>query len=236
MAISKASTGLQNAEVNTLSKALCELYKANGAASQDTTLAGFFGELEALYEATTEAVNRAKEPAGLDVADARRDAALRAVGKVLEGYAANALESLSAHAAPLLAVFEGYGYKAVRANLATESTLIDSFRKDLSAEGMRGHIEALPGMEETLAALWEAEDAFKAQNLRNTQTAVATADQKSATELRKEILALINDKIAPYLNIMQQVSAATLGTFAQEMEKEISRANASVAARKKSSK
>ena len=35
MAISKASTGLQNAEVNTLSKALCELYKANGAVSTD---------------------------------------------------------------------------------------------------------------------------------------------------------------------------------------------------------
>ena len=33
MAISKASIGLQNAEVNTLSKALCELYKANGAVS-----------------------------------------------------------------------------------------------------------------------------------------------------------------------------------------------------------
>ena len=148
----------------------------------------------------------------------------------------SAFRSLSAHAAPLSAVFSSYGYKAATANLATESTLIDSFRKDLSAEGMRGHIEALPGMEETLAALWEAEDAFKAQNLRNTQTAVATAGQKSATELRKEILALINDKIVPYLSIMQQVSAAALGTFAQEMEKEISRANASVAARKKSSK
>ena len=142
-------------------------------------------------------------------ADARRDAAFRAEGKVLEGYAANALESLSAHAAPLSAVFSNYGYKAATANLATE---------------------------ETLAALWEAEDAFKAQNLRNTQTAVAAAGQKSATELRKEILALINDKIAPYLNIMQQVSTSALGTFAQEMEKEISRANAATTARKKSSK
>lgn len=220
-------------EADNISNAIVRLFKAeieaNNGVSDDAYLKDTFAEVEALSASLTTAIKADKASSNLDVADSRRDEIIRHLNAALTGYANLPIPAFQASATPLLAIMAKY--KGITAeSYARESSLIKSLLDDLSATDAKNAISALQGIGELVSALMTAQDEFDhANDAFNTATAQKAA---SASSLKKPLLALINDRIVPYLNAMKLAKPGIYGEFVSKVENEINRANQAVAKRR----
>lgn len=216
--MTKLSSRLRITETDAASDALVRLFKAAGL--KDDFLSGAFAELAALSARLTTAIRQDTADSRLDEKDAARDAAVRDLGTLIQGYTAIPLAEKKAAARRLDAVFSKYGKKIVNENYAAESSLIESLLEDLGA--LETETKMLEGVAELVAGLRTAQDEFNAAN--DDFTAAKTARSASATQVKKELVALVNLKIVPYLGAVG--GAEAYRDFAAKAEAEIARANA----------
>ena len=100
----------------------------------------------------------------------------------------------------------------------------------LSAEA-KANIEKLDGIGDMVAAIRAAQDNFTAAN--DAFVKAEGSRGASASSYKKPILAVINDKIVPYLNTMAIVGNTAVADFAKGVETEITRVNENIAKRGK---
>lgn len=227
----KMNLKLRVTEADALSDALVELYARAAGLSGDSYLSGVMGEVKERSASLTTAIKRTKVSSSLDEADAKRDEAVLSLGTILAGYAALPIAAKKQAAQNVIAVYNKYGKKIARANYADESSLIESLLEDLAASALSADIDSLEGVSETIAALREAETAFKAANADYVQKSALASEQESAYVIKKSLVALINDKLLPYLDTMKNVNPALYADFAKEVELAVNRANETVAKR-----
>lgn len=216
--MTRLSSRLRITETDAASDALVRLFRAAGV--QDAFLSGAFAELEGLSARLTTAIRQETADSRLDEKDAARDAAVRDLGTLIQGYTAIPVAEKKAAARRLDAVFSKYGKKIVNETYASESSLIESLLEDLGA--LEAEAKLLEGVADLVATLRAAQDEFNAAN--DELTAAKTARGESATQVKKELVALVNLKIVPYLGAVG--GAEAYRDFAAKMEAEIVRANA----------
>ena len=216
--MTKLSSRLRITEADAASDTLVRLFKAAGL--KDEFLCGAFAELEALSARLTTAIRQDTADSRLDEKDAARDAAVRDLGTLIQGYTAIPVAEKKAAARRLDAVFSKYGKKIVNETYAAESSLIESLLEDLGA--LEAETTLLEGVAALVAGLRTAQDEFNAAN--DDFTAAKAARSESATQVKKELTALVNLKIVPYLGAVG--GAAAYKEFAAQAEAEIARANA----------
>lgn len=226
----KLASSLRVTELDTLLSTLLRLYAADEALCKDAFMASTMAELAPLSRQLTEAVKR-ERTGSLAEADRVRDAVILDLGTLAEGYTAIPFEAQKTAAFAVKAVFDKYGRRIVGESYATESSLIESLLIDLSAPELAGMIAQLPGIAELIAALRRAQDDFNVAKDQQTERA-ASDDAPSATSLRKNLIAKVNDRLIPYLNAMAIANEAVFGAFIKQVEVEIGRANDSVSRRK----
>lgn len=215
--MTKLSSRLRITEADAASDALVRLFRAAGL--KDEFLCGAFAELEALSARLTTAIRQDTADSRLDEKDAARDAAVRDLGTLIQGYTAIPVAEKKAAAQRLDAVFSKYGKKIVNETYAAESSLIESLLEDLGA--LEAETTLLEGVAALVAGLRTAQDEFNAAN--DDFTAAKTARSESATQVKKELTALVNLKIVPYLGAVG--GAAAYKEFAAQAEAEIVHAN-----------
>ena len=165
-------------------------------------------------------------------ADSRRDEAIRNLGALLSGYAVFPLEEKKAAALGLKAVYDKYAKSGIlSASYISESSMIESLLGDFSSEEAVASIEKLDGISEMVAAVRAAQDDFTAAN--DAFVKAEGSKGASASSYKKPILAVINDKIVPYLNTMAIVGNTEVADFAKGVETEITRVNENIAKRGK---
>lgn len=223
--MTRLSSRLRITETDSASDALVRLFKA--ADLKDDFLSGAFAELEAMSAKLTTAIRQETADSRLDEKDAARDAAVRDLGTLIQGYTAIPVAEKKAAAQRLDAVFSKYGKRIVNETYASESSLIESLLEDLGA--LEAETKMLEGVAELVATLRTAQDEFNAAN--DDFTAAKTARGASATQVKKELVALVNLKIVPYLGAVG--GAEVYRDFAAKAEAEIARANAASARRTK---
>ena len=215
--MTKLSSRLRVAETDSASDALVRLFKAAGL--KDDFLSGAFAELEALSARLTTAIRQDTVSSRLDEKDTARDAAVRDLGTLIQGYTAIPVAEKKAAAQKLDAVFSKYGKKIVNETYAAESSLIESLLEDLGA--LEADMKTLEGVAELAAVLRKAQDEFNAAN--DDFVAAKGARSESATQVKKDLVALVNLKIVPYLSAVSASDAYK--DFAAKVEAEIVRAN-----------
>ena len=109
--------------------------------------------------------------------------------------------------------------------------MIESLLGDFSSEEAVASIEKLDGISEMVAAVRAAQDDFTAAN--DAFVKAEGSKGASASSYKKPILAVINDKIVPYLNTMAIVGNTEVADFAKGVETEITRVNENIAKRGK---
>lgn len=216
--MTKLSSRLRITETDAASDALVRLFTAAGL--KDDFLSGAFAELASLSARLTTAIRQDTADSRLDEKDAARDAAVRDLGTLIQGYTAIPVAEKKAAARRLDAVFSKYGKRIVNETYATESSLIESLLEDLGA--LEAEARMLEGVAELVAGLRTAQDEFNAAN--DDFTAAKTARSASATQVKKELVALVNLKIVPYLGAVG--GAEPYRDFVAKAEAEIARANA----------
>ena len=219
-------------EVDGFSDAVIRIFSADTKAQEDTFLKDQLAELTTLSDAITAAILQDKAVSNLDEADSKRDEAIKNLGALLSGYAVFPLEEKKAAALSLKAVYDKYTKSGIlSASYVSESSMIESLLKDLSSAEAMASIEKLDGIAEMVAAIRAAQDDFTAAN--DAFVKAEGSKGASASSYKKPILAVINDKIVPYLNTMAIVGNTAVADFAKGVESEISRVNETVAKRGK---
>ena len=219
-------------EADNLSNAMVRLFKAevdaNTDVGNDAYLKDIFAEIETLSASLTTAIKTDKASSHLDVADSKRDEIIRQLNAALTGYANLPIPAFQTAATLLLAIMAKY--KGITTeSYARESSLIKSLLEDLSADDAKTAMSALQGIGELVSSLRVAQDEFdQANDAYNTATATKT---DSASSLKKPLLALINDRIVPYLTAMK-LAKTTYVDFVCKVENEISRTNQAISKRR----
>lgn len=230
--MNKLKHAIRNAEVDGLSDTLVRLFKADEGAQSDAFLKTVMAELEGLSAKITTAILQDKVLSRLDEADGVRDEAIRTLGTVLAGYAALPVASKKDLALPLKAVYDKYAKAGITGvAYAGESSLTESMLEEFAAAALADKIKGLEGVGESIAAIRAAQDAFTAANDEYVRS--STTKGASASSYHKPIVALINEKLVPYLGAMEIAGNASVAAFAKGVSAEIDRANDTVAKRGK---
>lgn len=219
-------------EVDGLSDSIIRIFGADTKAQGDDFLKSQIAQLTVLSDAITAAILQDKAVSNLDEADSKRDEAVRNLGALLSGYAVFPLEEKKSAALGLKAVYDKYAKSGIlSASYISESSMIESLLKDLASADAAASIEKLDGIAEMVAAIRAAQDDFTAAN--DAFVKAEGSRGASASSYKKPILAVINDKIVPYLNTMAIVGNTAVADFAKGVETEITRVNENVAKRGK---
>lgn len=230
--MNKVKSTIRITEVDGLSDSIIRIFGADSKAQEDAFLKSQIAELTTLSDAITAAILQDKAVSNLDEADSKRDEAVRNLGALLSGYAVFPLEEKKAAALGLKTVYDKYAKSGIlSASYISESSMIESLLKDLSSAEAAANIEKLDGVAELVAAIRAAQDNFTVAN--DAFVKAEGSRGASASSYKKPILAVINDKIIPYLNTMAIVGNTAVADFAKGVETEISRVNENIAKRGK---
>lgn len=227
----KLKTNIRTTEIDDTSDQLIAVYSKADGVKDDTFLKDTFEELKTLSSKITSAIKMDRAKSELEDADKVRDEQIYALSNVLKGYASMNIENLAQSGVAIKKVFDKYGTKIAKENYSTESSLIESLLMDLAAEEIKNDINALQGVQEAISSLRRAQDEFNKSRLTYDAAKAQDKEAQNATDLKKDILMCINDKIVTYLNAMIVSDAQKYGAFAAMIETEIERANATVSAR-----
>ena len=201
----KVINNVRTTELDALSDAMEREYAAacgdgSTAVAKDAVLKAQFGQLVDLSARNTTAIRQDAVASTLDEADSARDVATRDLFTLAGGYTASPFAEVKSAAVGVCAVLDKYGRGMTGKNYADQTALTESLLEDLGAEKIAAQVKSLSGVAELVAQLRSAQDGFAAAH--DGYVRAKAGKGESASSLKKPIVALINDNIVPYLNIV----------------------------------
>ena len=213
--IEKVLTQSRTTEVDAVAVRMTSAFTGSDL-SRDTQLSGIFGRLATSSARLTAAINRARANSALDAGDADRDDKLRGLNLFVSGSLYHPDAAISAAARQLEGVMAKYGLAAtVSASYATETSLINSLLGDLAAPELQASIEAIPGCAQNIAALHAAQTAFEQTYSDYIAQRASENLGENASEVKKEVVAIINNQVVQYLRAMADFDAEGYGALAE---------------------
>lgn len=223
--MNKIKTTLRISEVDTLVSTLVRLYRAavsdGGPLAKDENLASLMAEVEKFSAGLSLAIKSDRVESSLDEADVARDGIIRDISNLLTGYASIPVPEKKAAAGRLLSIFQKYGRGIITKSYAEESSLIESMLGDFFSESAKADVQLLEGVGELLSSLRSAQDVFHGAS--DAFTAAKVGKGESASNIKKNLLVLLNGRLLSYLTALAQVS--DYADFAAKCATEIDRAN-----------
>ncbi|MDE6737240.1 MAG: hypothetical protein K2J50_07070 [Treponemataceae bacterium] len=203
--VAKVNGKVRTTELDALSDAMEREYKlacgdGQTAVGRDAVLQAQFTQLADLSARNTTAIRQDAVVSTLDEADSARDVATRDLFTLAGGYTASPFAEVKSAAVVVCAVLDKYGRGMTGKNYADQTALTESLLEDLGAEKVAAQVKVLSGVAELVAQLREAQDGFASAH--DGYIKAKAGKGESASSLKKPIVALINDNIVPYLNIV----------------------------------
>lgn len=216
-------------EIEGLNDALLQCYKSEVGLANDAFLKMHFEQLEELAKELTEAIKRGKAQTTLDAKDAVRDEAVRNLGDMLIGYAAFPMQDKKEAALALKVIFDKYGKQIATESYLNETGFINSLLMDLETKEAKAYIAKLDGVETVVASIRSAQADFSVAYAEWLDIQTNEKAATNATNAKKPVVALINDKLVPYLTAMAAMPGYT--HFASLFEEAIGKVNSAVSSR-----
>lgn len=232
----KLQTTARTGEIDAISKEILLAFEKAEKVKNDAYLGGVFKELGSVSARMTTAVEQAKVQSDLAEYDAVRDEKISTLNTLLKGYAVIPMEALALAANNLLKIFNRYGAAMSGLTYLEESSKVNSLLEDLTTSEAQLDIAALTGVGQVVEELKQAQKAFDEVYLKYRFDVSQEKKLVSATSISKEILALLNEKIVPYLTTMFSVDKEKYSTFYETVEELIEDVNSKVSARAKENK
>lgn len=231
--MNKIKFSLRVTEVYTFADAIIHLYQESApndeTLAKDTLLASMISEMKSISDELSVAIKSDRAESSLDEADIARDKLIRNLADLITGYAAIPIPEKQAAGSRLLSIFKKYGRGMVQKSYAEESALIESMLVDFSAESAKADIELLEGVGILISSLRAAQDEFRIASAAFTKAVAGKT--RSASEIKKGFLDLINSQFVTYLCVLKKIPA--YADFIAKCTVEIARANSPANVRSK---
>ncbi len=222
--VEKLSPRVRVSECNDTITQIITAFKSS-ALTTETYLSNTFGVLETENNALSLALNRATEESELDAYDVKRDECMRALYYYVQGQSYNPDAATKAAANTVLTILDQYGLDVLRQTYSAESALIHSMLTDLADETVQLSVSVLPACASLIAALQEAQQNFSSQRAAYEANKASLQTEKSAYELKKAIVPMLNKSVVGYLNAMMGMSLHDYNTFSAQVAEIIQLAN-----------
>lgn len=225
---------IKNTEIDDLTNRMLLLFEQNQVA--DDHLHQYFAELQMISDNITKAINTERVKSTLFQKDSVRKTKLSALNFILKGYLYSPLAEISKTAKELFEIFAKYGLEITRLNYSELSSMIESMILDFADENLQEKIQKLPGLEQILEELRLAQTDFTTSRVQHELNLSKLKEQKTATAIKKDLLHIINNKIAIYLSAMAMVNANKYAALDFVLDKIVSDMNEIVRRRKRGKK
>jgi hypothetical protein len=199
-------------EVNDVATRMSVAFHAQGLT--DPYLTSTFTILDTTNYELSKAIRRSKAESNLEDKDEVRDGGTRSLYYLITGFTHHPADTIRQSAVLLLHAFDNYGISLVSESYTTESALISSMLLEFQKPEYTTHIANLSGCSELLQALSAAQDDFEQARIAYETEKAQDGMVANATEVKKEVVAIVNNKIVVYLQAMQEANPATYGALA----------------------
>ncbi|MCK3684977.1 DUF6261 family protein [Maribellus sp. YY47] len=198
----------------------------------DPNMEYIIGELKPASVLLSGAIRRMKEKSEAKAYDENRDDKIDALYYLLLGFSHHPDQAIRTAALYLLDIFNNYGLEMKVESLTRESSLINSLLADLGKPKAVSNIALLPQCDTYVAALQTAQTDFEANRLSYEEAQGEEGTLENASLLKTQVVELVNKKLVPYLNVMEQINNAAYGTYARTVAEIIAANNEVVKKRK----
>lgn len=219
-------------EVNAVAGRIIAEYEKDDWTS-DTHLTGIFNLLKQSNTLLTSSINRIKAESDLEQKDEIRDDKIRSVYYLILGFTHHPDLTIKTAAEEVNSVFEHYGVDIVGKSYAIETSLIQSLLVEFANPDLQPSISALPGLNQLITSLTTAQNEFEAASILYEEEKAAEGTKENASQIKKEVVVIINDKLVIYLRAMIQVDETKYGKLTRTIAQLINDNNEIVKKRKK---
>ncbi|WP_439183220.1 DUF6261 family protein [Carboxylicivirga taeanensis] len=213
--ISKSRIG----EVDNVARQIINAFN-EGNWSADVHLSNTVNELKQESTALSSAIRRTRAESELEAKDEVRDAKIRAIYYLTQGFLHHPDVAVKTAAQVVSKVFDKYTLSLLSESYNQQSALTVSLLNELEADELKPHVAALPGLAVIIGELRVAQSDFEASQLAYLGDKAHEGTQLNATELKEQVVKIINNKLVVYLRAMVQVDEARyagLGRLIQEI-------------------
>ncbi|MBL4561516.1 MAG: hypothetical protein JKX79_11100 [Labilibaculum sp.] len=222
--IKKIKTTSRNGDISALISLILKAFVKNDW-SADTYLTSIIEKIRVINTSLIEALRRLKIYSQMAEKDHARDMTIRALFKLVEGYVYIPIAEMQEAALVVENVLEQYGLNIQNEDYAAESADIESLLNDLSKPDVVLAIAKLQGVPETVSILDTDQQDFENLALQQAEGESVKKDLVSASKLKKEGIAEINDNLMSYMNTMAKVNPATYEATAKTIAELIDKNN-----------
>jgi len=214
MSIQILISNSRNTEVDGTTTQILQGYDAT-TLSTDPNMELIVGEIRPVSALMNAAIRRLKEKSEALAFDENRDQKVDALYYLLLSFSHHPDVAIRTAALSLLELFNNYGLTMKDESLTSESSLINSLLADLATPAALANVALLPQCDTYVAALQTAQADFEANRLSYEAAQAEEGTLENATMLKRQVVSLINKKLVPYLNVMEQINEATYGPYAR---------------------
>lgn len=223
--ITKLKSGVRTSEIDALSDALLAFYDKDREIKSDALLKNVFAELRSLSQEITDATRRDRTLSRLKEENDARNNKLRALFNIVKGFWNMPIDELKTKADVIKVVLDKYTLSIARLPYMEESALIVKLLEDLKAQEVATAAEGLAGCTQTIEELTAAQASFDSAREEYELAKAAQHTSRSATDIKADILRIINIQLVNYFNAVQLLSTEKYAQFVSLMTQEINRVN-----------
>ncbi len=205
----------------------------NGDWSTETKLTSIYNEIEPLNISLEKAINQEKAISDLEVKDEIRDGLVQNIYYTINGFLHSPLPAFKDAAEAVDAIFARYGIDIINQSYSVESGFVKSMLSEFTGAEIQASIDALPGLRELINSLITAQTDFETARVEYDKASAGDKNKESATGIKKQVLASVNDKLVAYLKIMSIMDESTYGVLTDTVSKIIDDNNEQVKKRRK---
>jgi len=199
-------------EVNDVATRMSGAFQTSGLT--DPILTAHFTILNAANLELSKVIRRSKAESNLEDKDEVRDQATRSLYYLIKGFTHHPVAPISESALLLLNTFNNYGISLTEESYTTESSLISSMLLEFQKPEYAMHIANLSGCAELIQALTIAQSDFEQARIAYETEKAQDGMVANATEIKKHVVEIVNNKIVVYLIAMQHLISGAFDVFA----------------------
>ena len=224
--------GVWVAEIADLASNVCSLYHEGYGSETDAYLLSVMTDLEDLSKRIQGALKHNKTIASLEKYDAAREASIVAIANLAKAFNRLADSTIQSAWICVKPILDDFLPSISEGNYSSRTSLIDAMLARLEEPSVTSSVAALPGLAQILAELQAAQTAFVDKRLEYQKLALQDKTEM-ATDLKAEIMELINERLIVHLEAMNKVQPAAYGDFATLVDALVTKCNDKVRRRRK---